>query len=753
MRKILVTLLAISMLLGLVGPAFATFSDAAGNKSVDKAAAFGWLKGYPDGTFKPNGNITRAEAAAVIVRALGLEAAAGAAKGLASRFADVPASHWASGYVNVCTSKNLLKGYPDGSFKPEANITQAEIITIIVRALNREFQAVGEWPIGHITVAAAEKIIGTGFASSALATRGMVAEWVTNAAEVVHGHLTANGWEVPAVTSSNAKTFVSQSGYKHDETLATDLFDVNSVDTTDLYVNGHKLDDNYRIAGGVTLANLKGYKVKAFWNNDRTKIVLLEPTTKTTTKTGIVRLVGADYFYLYDDTTKYEMAASPQVYKNGVSVTYPADFIARILVDDTVEIFRDTTGKVTTLKATRFDKTHQIVTNIMKTGAQGTWNISAKADGTAAPVVYYLADDCVVVLNGQQVPFTALEITSDNDMIVSIQTEGGLGTTAKRIEATTKTVSGKVTAKRVAVDAYNDSVYYISIDGVEYRLESGASIKNTATNTPAGTYAGVLINDIVEVNLSLRNRVKLVEKTGGSASYARFLTKQELAGPSLYDKWVVDVRGVSTTYEVSKNSPPLIAPVHGQFIKMVFDDDGRIAAGSTILTLTGEAPPSTKGVLVQEVYAGDKLIKLGGAFFTVGSSAIVYANEQFATLSAVTKDSRVRYFQEDPASSKIDLLVADTYAKVDMSKISAIGNLKVKSLDYFVEPFATVEFFKEATLTTALTLAPVVTDKYGKLAETTLADPFAAGVTSGTIYLRITDPFGMVTTATMTLRK
>ena len=143
MRKVLVSLLVAAMVLGLVGTAFAGFSDVASNKYVDKVAAFGWVNGYPDGTFKPAGNITRAEASAVIVRALGLEAAADAAKGLGSKFSDVPGTHWASGYINVCTTKNILKGYPDGTFKPEANVTNAEIVTMIVRALNRESEEIG----------------------------------------------------------------------------------------------------------------------------------------------------------------------------------------------------------------------------------------------------------------------------------------------------------------------------------------------------------------------------------------------------------------------------------------------------------------------------------------------------------------------------------------------------------------------------------------------------------------------------------
>ena len=52
-------------------------------------------------------------------------------------FTDVPPGHWAEKYIESVAAKGWIKGYPDGSFMPEANIIRAEAVTIVCRMLNR----------------------------------------------------------------------------------------------------------------------------------------------------------------------------------------------------------------------------------------------------------------------------------------------------------------------------------------------------------------------------------------------------------------------------------------------------------------------------------------------------------------------------------------------------------------------------------------------------------------------------------------
>lgn len=88
------------------------------------------VEGYPDGSFAPAANITRGEFAAIAARFLS-EAYTGE-----SRFSDLD-GHWAAEYVDRAAQKGWIKGYPDGTFRPDALITRAEAISLVNAVLGR----------------------------------------------------------------------------------------------------------------------------------------------------------------------------------------------------------------------------------------------------------------------------------------------------------------------------------------------------------------------------------------------------------------------------------------------------------------------------------------------------------------------------------------------------------------------------------------------------------------------------------------
>jgi len=99
-----------------------------------KLHLMGIFTGYPDQTFKPDRPLTRAELLAVTLRALNFEKYVSGFKG-ATKYPDTPIDHWATGYINAGTAFGIVKGYPDGTFKPDANVTYAEACTMLVRML------------------------------------------------------------------------------------------------------------------------------------------------------------------------------------------------------------------------------------------------------------------------------------------------------------------------------------------------------------------------------------------------------------------------------------------------------------------------------------------------------------------------------------------------------------------------------------------------------------------------------------------
>jgi len=99
--------------------------------AVNRAISEGIVSGYPDGTFKPNADVTRAEFSVMLINALREETT-----GSALSFADSSEiGDWARSAVSKAVQAGILKGYADGSFRPNAYITRAEMAVMTARAL------------------------------------------------------------------------------------------------------------------------------------------------------------------------------------------------------------------------------------------------------------------------------------------------------------------------------------------------------------------------------------------------------------------------------------------------------------------------------------------------------------------------------------------------------------------------------------------------------------------------------------------
>jgi len=113
-----------------------TFSDVNTSdwyyQAVETAVYAGIANGYGDSTFQPNAPISRQQAAAILVNALGKQNEAKADMGVKTNFTDDSSiSSWARGYVALAVQDALIKGYSDGSFGPLNTATRAEACAMI----------------------------------------------------------------------------------------------------------------------------------------------------------------------------------------------------------------------------------------------------------------------------------------------------------------------------------------------------------------------------------------------------------------------------------------------------------------------------------------------------------------------------------------------------------------------------------------------------------------------------------------------
>ena len=98
---------------------------------IEKHGAY--IYGYPDGTFGPSRSMTRSEAAAIFARLLAERKGDTISETARTKFTDIPANAWYSGYVKYLTGYGIVTGSGDNKFSPNAEITRAEVVAMAVR--------------------------------------------------------------------------------------------------------------------------------------------------------------------------------------------------------------------------------------------------------------------------------------------------------------------------------------------------------------------------------------------------------------------------------------------------------------------------------------------------------------------------------------------------------------------------------------------------------------------------------------------
>ena len=225
MKKLLAMVLALVMTLSLAVSANAAFKDA-DKVSADYSEAvavlngMGVFKGYEDGSFQPQGNITRAEVAAIVYRVYTADVKDAKASMYATynKFSDMAGAGWAQGYIGYCANAELVKGYPDGTFKPSGKVTGYEVLAMILRAVgydkNGEFTG-ADWALNVAKYAEQAGVLANvkGVDLNAPATRELVAELLFRAIA-----------KAPMVTYTAAFGYqtVSFNGSKEDSKLFKD---------------------------------------------------------------------------------------------------------------------------------------------------------------------------------------------------------------------------------------------------------------------------------------------------------------------------------------------------------------------------------------------------------------------------------------------------------------------------------------------------------------------------------------------------
>lgn len=160
--------------------------DAPYAEAVAELYQLGIMTGDNNGNFNPDSTISRAEAATVICRLMGMEDEAKNATG--SAFLDVPSTHWAVGYVAKAAELGIIDGYGNKQFGPEDPVTYDQFVKMLVAAwgYGSVAEESGGYPQGYLAVGD-EYGFTTGISNDrySAASRSVVAVLAYNATQVI----------------------------------------------------------------------------------------------------------------------------------------------------------------------------------------------------------------------------------------------------------------------------------------------------------------------------------------------------------------------------------------------------------------------------------------------------------------------------------------------------------------------------------------------------------------------------------------
>ena len=360
------------------GAAFSDQSKIKNTEAVDACTALNIIGGYPDGSFKPEGNITRAEVTKMICVALNGGKEPNLATNATPTFSDVRTnanSAWAEKYIESCYAQGIVSGVGAGKFAPAGNVTGTQLAKMLLVALGYKSENEGftgnAWATNVNTIASAKGLY-EGLEKldvSAALTRDSAARMIWNALQAYEveykttlvtdskGQLTSQiTVQDKVVGSTNDKITLLRDKYDAWMNVGT----LVKVDGKDLTIAMNSADraasdlvkdaDNNDLTSldftklGKDYSALMGQKVKIIFKNGKTNDVLgVYATEDNTVYNTVMNAVEKDGAKIKFDGKSYSAESTIKVYVNGTRIakatgnTNETDFTVADFDDATTE--------------------------------------------------------------------------------------------------------------------------------------------------------------------------------------------------------------------------------------------------------------------------------------------------------------------------------------------------------------------------------------------------------------------------------
>lgn len=500
------------------------FSDVGDNElyssSVRTLNLMGVINGYPDGTFKPNDNVTRAEFTAMLMRTLKLgNVGSNSAAGLP--FTDIDDNNsdinWAIPNINTAYGKGVINGYEDGTFRPNDNVAYEEAIKMIVCTLgygDGVDVSLTPWYTNYLTIAAQRGITKTASrigGPETPASRACIAQLLYDSLEVKlieNGEVTdktiLNSYlgynKCTGVISSNRMTSLSEP----DVNLRENEIQISAKEDG-MYeeeVHTYSTDDT-------SLNDYLGYQVEFYYKSDGSDVrelmlCVVKDNEPVTVNAKNIELRGTTstqikYYQDLDDTKEKNLNLENDnvvIYNgklygaNAASSSFDVDMVPT--VGEIKLIDSDSNGKYDVVDITSYEiyhvssksaATYEINDDLVRTPSDKTIKLDPDTDSNLM----------LVNKSGTAVSFSSIAV--GNIVCVAKSNDNG-GEVITRAVVLTDKVTGTITA----IDG-DDS---ITISGKEYNFSkmapwiTGATDKlETPKTQDSGTYYLDINGDIV----------------------------------------------------------------------------------------------------------------------------------------------------------------------------------------------------------------------------------------------------------------
>ena len=507
------------------GAAFSDQSKIKNTEAVDMCTALNIIGGYPDGTFKPEGNITRAEVTKMICVALNGGKEPNVGTNATPTFSDVrtnPNCAWAEGYIESCYAQGIVSGVGGGKFAPAGNVTATQMAKMLLVALG--YNADNEGFTGNawatnVNVRASQKGLYEDLENidvNAALTRDNAAQMIWNALNAYEVEykttlITDSKGQLTSQITVQDKLVQGTEGFvkitlledKYESYTYTGILTkVEWIDTdkeykytigTDTKNSDGTTDKAPTFQSATDFSDLFGMKVKVVYNenkkNNDIKVFGIVPKDSKVIATGILDdLEYSDSTYIKIDGTKYKtdddaigtkaLKAIPQnQYSTQNNVFYTTDDTTNPKAYVKGDLNTGTLGKYSptyTMRAIDNDNDNKVDLIVYlpvyagEVTSVGTKQISVKYLGATSAVPFKFEDDNIYK-----------DVAKDDYVLVTANTY-----TAYDENTVTKmdSVSGKVTGTRdgkVQIDGkwYNNySEKKFRLDGTYTFYVAGSSV-------------------------------------------------------------------------------------------------------------------------------------------------------------------------------------------------------------------------------------------------------------------------------------